>query len=126
MHDDITIGWAQNQPACGITEPPFPFGFADLQVYFFCLEPALLQGAMKFQEQLNYEISNILISNYLVSIVGLMDPKSLHLWVDGPNKDSKSVPWELIDRWPPSIAYHNSLLGSGFATNQVTPLGVFL
>ena len=28
-----------------------------------------------------------------------------------------SLPLELIDRWPP-IIYHNSLLGSGFATNQ--------
>ena len=26
-----------------------------------------------------------------------------------------SVPLELIDRWPPSIAFHNSLLVSGFA-----------
>ena len=25
---------------------------------------------------------------------------------------------ELIDRWPPSIAYHNSWLGRGFVTNQ--------
>ena len=44
-------------------------GFADLQVDFLLQTSTLLHGVMKFQEQLNYEISNIPIANsdYLVS-----------------------------------------------------------
>ena len=30
---------------------------------------------------------------------------------------------ELIDKWPPSIAYHNSLLGSGFALETNARVG---
>ena len=44
-----------------------------------------------------------------------MEPKSRQLIA--------SLPLELIDRWPPSIAYHNSLLGSGFALDTNARVG---
>ena len=66
---------------------PFPhrkcIGFADLKV-----NCTLLPGAIKFQEQqLNYEISNILIANsdYLV---GDCWPNSLYLRMDGALKSA--------------------------------------
>ena len=34
-----------------------------------------------------------------------------------------SLPLELIDRWPPSIAYHSSLLGSGFTLENNARVG---
>ena len=45
----------------------------------------MLQGAMKFQEQLNYEISNVLITILTIwsVIVVLIEPKSLQLGIDG-------------------------------------------
>ena len=71
-------------PTYDITEPPVPwemYWFANFQVpILFYRTCTLLHGAMKFQEQLNYEISNILIANsdYLVSdcCKGWMEPKS--------------------------------------------------
>ena len=36
-----------------------------------------------------------------------MEPKSQQLIVN--------LPLKLIDRWPPSVAYRNSLLGCGFS-----------
>ena len=38
-------------------------GFADLQVDFLLQTSTLLHGVMKFQQQLNYEISNIRVTN---------------------------------------------------------------
>ena len=59
---------------------------------------------MIFQEQLNYEISNMLTANsdYLVRIGVLMEPKSLHLdgWnLDGWNLDGWSLDGWSLDGW---------------------------
>ena len=52
----------------------------------------------------------VVLMSLKVCTSGWMDPKSRQLIL--------SLQLELIDRWPPSIAYHNSLRGTGFATNQ--------
>ena len=48
-------------------------------------------------------------------IVVLVEPKTLHLIA--------SLPLELIDRWLPSIACHNSLLGSRFTLETNAMVG---
>ena len=71
MHDDITVV-GPHLLTVSLNHPSHRkcISFADLQVDFFCYRTCkMLHGAMKFQERLNYEISNKLIANldYLVS-----------------------------------------------------------
>ena len=70
MHDDITyVGPSLLMVLLNHPSHRKCIGFADLQVNFLLQNLQIADGAMKFQEQLNYEISNKLIANldYLVS-----------------------------------------------------------